>query len=299
MLQILKSRSLVKKSELAELLETNPRNIIELKRELETAGYDIETVSGKNGGYRLRDEGLLTTPDLTPAETEALQEVLLYLRSSDITLRKDAESALEKVLSVTLNEHDSDDIYSSGTRLAISQKELQKRYEKILAALHLRHRLIISYRPSNRKVEKIVMHPYGMFVYRGMWYLVGYSEKRKREATLKLNRIEEIEEMEVSYSIPDDFSIRRYASSYGISIHGDNHLKCQIRGRYYISEYIYGENQKITPLSDDLILFEADFPNEMTLKSFVMNLGADCEVTEPQWLIGFLKEESEKIAKMY
>ena len=298
MLRILKARPVTKKQELAELLETNPRNIIELKRELETAGYNIEVTSGPNGGYRLVEEGMLATPDLTKEESEALQEVLLYLKSNRVTLRKDAESALEKVLAVSLKEGSGENIVSSGTRLAMPLSQLQSVYETILHAIEDNHRIRITYKTGNQKTSTWVIHPYGMFLYKGMWYLVGYRE-HDHEVTLKLNRILKLEVLNLPFSKPSDFSIRKYATNYGISVEGDNHLKCMIANRFYISEYIYGDNQKIEPIDDKTILFEADFPNELTLKSFVLDLASDCRVLEPEWLAEYLKEESEKVHSLY
>ena len=50
MLTLLNSRGLLSKTELAELLETNVRNIPEFKRELEIAGYTIDSIPGRYGG---------------------------------------------------------------------------------------------------------------------------------------------------------------------------------------------------------------------------------------------------------
>ncbi len=299
MLRILKSHSLLKKGELAEMLETNPRNIIELKKELEVAGYEIETVSGPDGGYRLRDDSLLAVPDLTMEELDALKEVLSYLRSTKTALRKDAESALEKVLGASVKqEGETAEVYSSGIRLAMDQKEIAARYEFLQKAIQSQTRVKLSYRMRNTKVDSWTVHPYGLFLYKGMWYLVAYREK-DHEITLKLNRIVSMEETGVKFSRPDDFDIRKYASSYGIPIKGERHLKCLISKRYYISEYIYGENQKIRAVDDDTVLMEADFPNEMSMKSFVLDLGSDCTVISPKWLKDYLKEESKKISEKY
>ena len=53
MLLLLNTHKRLSIAELASLLETNPRNIIEFKKELETAGYAINTYIGKYGGYEL------------------------------------------------------------------------------------------------------------------------------------------------------------------------------------------------------------------------------------------------------
>ena len=50
MLLLLKARGFLTKEELAQLLETNIRNISEYRKELEEAGYRIESTTGKYGG---------------------------------------------------------------------------------------------------------------------------------------------------------------------------------------------------------------------------------------------------------
>ena len=58
MLRLLNTGKIFKASELADRLETNTRNIFEYKTELEDAGYLIESIPGRYGGYRLVKSGL-------------------------------------------------------------------------------------------------------------------------------------------------------------------------------------------------------------------------------------------------
>ena len=58
MLQLLRARGRMQINEIARELETNPRNIREFKKELETAGYVIRQFTGKYGGYQLDEEVL-------------------------------------------------------------------------------------------------------------------------------------------------------------------------------------------------------------------------------------------------
>lgn len=58
---ILYTRDIMSIKELAEELDTNPRNIPEFRKELEAAGYPIETVSGRYGGYRLKKTDFFPT----------------------------------------------------------------------------------------------------------------------------------------------------------------------------------------------------------------------------------------------
>ena len=56
MLQLLKARGKMNTTQLATELEVNPRNIREFKKELVLAGYNVEEVKGRYGGYILNDE---------------------------------------------------------------------------------------------------------------------------------------------------------------------------------------------------------------------------------------------------
>lgn len=298
MLRILKTRSLVKKQDLADLLETNPRNIIELKKELEIAGYPIDYKPGPNGGYQLAESGSLIVPDLTSMETIALQEVLSYLRSTNTTLRKEAEEALEKVLSAGMSVSQKDNMMVSGTRLSMDYRRLQQYYEIIRTSIYSSVRLKVSYRPRNKEIKEWIIHPYGLFLYRDMWYMVGYREYDK-VITMKLNRIVNLEQTTIKFHKPDDFNIRDYVSNYGLSIGEKQRVRLLIRKRYYLSEYLYGEDQIITPIDDDTVLFEVTMQGDISIKQFVLNLGADCEVLEPQWLKDEILQEAEKIINQY
>ena len=73
-IQILSARDLVNTKELADVLETNPRNIKEYIKELEECGYQIYSITGKNGGYRLDKSETIPSLKLTVSEKEVLLE---------------------------------------------------------------------------------------------------------------------------------------------------------------------------------------------------------------------------------
>ena len=81
MLQILNTGRVYKISELAQMLETNPRNIVEYKKELEECGYYIDTIPGRYGGYKLEQTTILPSLKLLPEEKELLLEIMNYINS--------------------------------------------------------------------------------------------------------------------------------------------------------------------------------------------------------------------------
>ena len=74
MLQLLRSRGFMTREELAQELDTNVRNILEYRKELEEAGYVIEGTTGKYGGYQLKSGTLLPVAGLYEEELRSLQE---------------------------------------------------------------------------------------------------------------------------------------------------------------------------------------------------------------------------------
>ena len=54
MLNYLNSRNIASKEDIAAYLETNERNVVEYRKCLEEAGYIINVVKGKYGGYSLK-----------------------------------------------------------------------------------------------------------------------------------------------------------------------------------------------------------------------------------------------------
>ena len=85
MLQILSSGRVYKGQELADILETNVRNIAEYRTVLEMAGYYIEGIPGKYGGYRLITQSVIPTVRLNEAEQRALSSGAI-LRAATISL---------------------------------------------------------------------------------------------------------------------------------------------------------------------------------------------------------------------
>lgn len=99
MLTILSDGQIHKTSELARALETEPRNIIEYKWELEMAGYFIESTTGRYGGYRLDVDKCFPSLKLTKKEIKALKDVKELVNSIDNSVNKtDLDLAIGKIL---------------------------------------------------------------------------------------------------------------------------------------------------------------------------------------------------------
>ena len=114
--------------------------------------------------------------------------------------------------------------------------------------------------------------------------MVAFCEKRQKVLDFKICRIEEYNTLEENYSIDENFSSENYIKNC-IGIYTGNEIKVilEIRNdfRYIIKEKIWVDNQKITDF-DDYILFEANMRGYNEIKSWILSMGSNVKVIEPE-----------------
>lgn len=314
MLQLLNSGRVFKVSELANLLETNPRNIIEYKRELEDAGYFIVSIPGKFGGYQLDKSSIIPSLKLTEEEKKILQVASDYLNARGDFL--DAElyqKAIAKIFSSmnTLPLVDETFIIP-GVTLVMSNEELHKRYATIEKCISKKTKISIDFLSTDNVVRTRIIHPYKLFMFNNAWFVIGYCELANDIRYFKLNRIESFTEVNQKFRVLLSYNERDYFDKTGFKIgidwsknswdgastkvEGDwVHIKLELSGKpaMYVKEYKYGENQIVTPIDKDATILECDMHYKYNTVKFVLGFGADCKVLEPKWL----KEEVVSIAQ--
>jgi predicted DNA-binding transcriptional regulator YafY len=299
MLMILKTRKFIKKAELAQMLETNPRNIIELKRELETAGYVIEVINGPYGGYSLVDSTLLPLASLNQQERSAMLVAAPFLLTSKDPLFSDEfRQAMEKMLA---NEKISEPIQiasTAGWQLAMDKETLQQYLSILSSAILSAKRVELCYKPQNKASKAYLIEPRELVQVNGLWYVLCQDSQRGL-ATYKINRIQEMKVTDRSFRLDEDFTVKKAVTPYGHNVSKPIQCVFHIKNREYLSEYVFGENQQIDWISDDEYVLSVELRGEHSIMQFVLQLGSDCEVIEPQELKNKVFQECKKMVKMY
>ena len=308
MLQLLNSGKVYKISELADILETNPRNIIEYRKELEYAGYFIEQKTGKYGGYYLDKSKIIPALKFSEDEKKAVVEASSFLRSrSDFPWAKDFDTAVGKIFSSVKNpESELYDLSVIDKRpLAMSSEELLKRFNAINDSIKKERKLNIEYLSNDNEVRSRTIHPYKLFIYNNAWFVIGFCELASDIRVFKINRIERYSltdkkfRKSLAYNERDYFDENGFkggADKTGSTKHDDwTHIKLKLKGApaMYIKEYIYGKSQTITAVDKNTTILECDMQYRSNTLRFVLGFGTDCEVLEPSWL----KDEVIKTAK--
>lgn len=82
--------------------------------------------------------------------------------------------------------------------------------EVLRAAVWRSCKLQVQYRKQNGEVSRRILHPYGLIVKQGAWYLAAYCEEAGEVRTFKCERLAAVQLMDEICTIPDNFSLQTY-----------------------------------------------------------------------------------------
>ena len=290
MLQILNSGRVYKASELADLLETNPRNIIEYKKELEEAGYYIISIPGKFGGYQLDKTAIMPSLKFTEEEKKAITDGAGYLEArNDFLLKKDFQTAMSKIYSsMRYNEPQVEPLVLDRFPLSMQNKEIVDRYNALEKCILRQLNIKLQYLSLKNEMTDRIFHPYRLFMYNNAWYVIGFDEKTGEIRYFKLNRIKNFEiRSEQKFRRLLTYNESDYFDEYGMKQNGEWYpIKLQLFDQYamLVKERVYGKNQTVEELEDGSSILACEMQNKENIKVFVLGFGEHCKVLEPEWL---------------
>lgn len=303
LLHILNCKEVMSKNELANILEINPRNIIEYVKELQVAGYDIVSVKGRFGGYHLNKNNVLPSLSLTKDEINLLKESCSFLENQqDFLHYNDYVNVLGKILSSSEFPTTSNNILTIIERypLAMPKEELLERHNIFSMAMDKNKKCRIEYLSSHNTVKTHILHPYKVFVYNGSWFVLAWNETVHDFGYFKLNRIQRVEIVDEKFDKLKTYNETLYLDEFGMKQNGKYyHIKLELRDLYtVICERVYGKNQVITKVDDHTTILECDMQNKRMILTFVLSFGGKAKVIEPDWLKeDILKEATSIIEK--
>lgn len=183
MLLILKAnatkQSPINSKELAQALEVNPRNIREYKRELITAGYNIQEIKGRYGGYYLDETSIFPALRLDKQEEQALLEAKHFIQTQQFEKKSSFNSAVDKVLNSSRDMNLIFPIYMDDPNIQMSKKELSMLHT-VQDALEINHSIELTYQAKRQQAsETYLVDPYELIHYHDAYYVLGYNHTRQ------------------------------------------------------------------------------------------------------------------------
>lgn len=294
MLMILFARDVVSIRELAKLLETNPRNVPEYRKELEAAGYTITTVEGKYGGYRINKKDFFPTVHLDESEMKTMSDSFEYLtKRLDFPSLPAYRSAMEKMFAANhykMERHDELLIIPRHP-LAMPQEEIQRRYVALRYCADNRVKMEIEYRSNDNHMRRRVIHPYKLYMYDDAWFVLAYCELVKEIRYFKINRITRFftlpDTFDYVYSYREGSAWHEWLDEYGMKRNGEWYeVKLKFTGRFAMlaQDYLYGKDQVTECVDENTTILTMKMQYRDSIPNFVLKFGGFCEVLEPQWL---------------
>ena len=179
MLQLLKARGKMNTTQLASELEVNPRNIREFKKELVLAGYNVEEVKGRYGGYILNDQYDLPVTIFSDEQKDALVQSYKFMRTQkdfkQLSLYCDA---MDKIIA-TSKISSNDSLHYMSNSIKLDQKT-STMIDKAQQAINLGLCVLLSYQSLQDETPKeFEVEPYEIIHYHKSYYLIGFSLLRK------------------------------------------------------------------------------------------------------------------------
>lgn len=307
MLHILYGRKgIVSKQELAEKLETNPRNISEFKKELETAGYSIESVRGKYGGYILKEESVFPSLTFNESEKASINEALTYLaKQPNFIYYTQFESAMDKVKSKVKNRGvSSETIYMNDSLQTLNHEEYEM-FLKLTLAKDQRKEVEFSYL-SNRsdEFESRRVRPYEVIVNNDGCYVLVDDITPNKIKTFKFFKI--ITKRMHSLHVCEKEFLRD--SMFKVSEHTGKHAL--MKEMYEVELKIKGlqarlinereiENTLDKTWIEDTLYIHFMMEGNLRVKQFILSLGSNCEVIRPKQLKEEIRTEYIKSLQTY
>ncbi len=291
-------------SSLSKELELSQRTI---KRYLAFLKYEFDApivYSRTKRGYYYTEKWNFPFPNLTEGELLSLFiTVNLLGEFKGTSLEKDMISLQKKLelLFAKKSKIGEESFLHILLKPLKPKKDIKEVFSKVFRAIKERKKLKIKYWVIHRRelTERIV-EPYLIFNSEGVWYFVGFCELRKGFRDFALDRIEEIEVLDETYT-PKSFNFKDYLGKAFKIYKGNAQSITLIFDSYeanWIKERIWHPTQEIKELPDGRLLFKIK-ANPEEIKRWIIGYGSAVEVLEPLSLREELKKEVSKLSKIY
>ena len=210
-LALLQTHGRMSGSELAQRLEVNIRTLRRYIIMLQDLGIPIESERGRNGAYVLSAGFKLPPMMFTNEEALALTVGLISARRLNLAdTDRAVESALAKLervmpLDLKSSVRALTETITLDLNTATSTPPSEMVLSEMSSAAQLQRRVHIHYHPNQGEDTERDFDPYGLTYYLNRWYVVGYCHLRQNLRSFRLDRITQINIVDVNFERPPHF----------------------------------------------------------------------------------------------
>ncbi len=276
--------------ELAEHFEVSQRTIYRDLDKLLVAGIPVTMIQGKGGGIYL-DENFAF--DKTILDTQDQQQILWALKSLS-SLHIEEYQNLLKRMQIIFQQESQDWLEVDFTSWHQDQ-EMNHRFDLLKKFIFKHQVMTFDYMNGQGQKSFREVYPVKIFFKGNSWYLQAYEKKKESYRTYKLSRMSFIKGKDEYFDknqLPKQTPIAYQEETQDIDVI----LKFQKSlGSFVYDEFSYQDIQEM----DDGYFVTTKICQHQWLLSFLLSFGSGVEVIEPISLRQQLKDEIEKIKKLY
>ncbi len=295
---------LIKSKELSEEFNLSPRSIRRIISDLRDIGYDIESVSGPHGGYRLNRSNIILPVRLSDQEMLHWQTIENTVSSSDINNKDEVLKTLSVIsIQSQLQSSYTPDIYTTRIMLPERQKHIDFVHKTLTDAMMLKQRVEIKYQGHKTKIEDVEwreFRPQQFQIFNHIQYIKGYYNTESDSfRTLRLSRFIDIRIINKKYSFNENFEADNNNAPFSQNVYKKYAVKLKIfKGPHDLLDYQYGDRQSVEEFEDYYIV-NFDLEGDRIIINLVLSLGINCELLEPQSIRDQIKKEYEILNNIY
>lgn len=291
-------------SDVAKEFKISVRTAHRYLLELDSMGVPLYTEPGRNGGYRVLSNRVL--PPVIFSEDEALAiffafQSLQYYNS--LPFEVDIESASRKLFLALPNDTKPQIENLKSTLIFWHQKRETKTplLKELIQKTAQKRAIKIRYQSQEQVTDRII-YPIGVYSNEGLWYVPAFDYEKQETRLFRADRITSVEEVPVSFpSEPPTESLTKLLNSYKIKSPIHLYIELSEKGLMRCRDNPYFETN-IHPNPDgfggfiDTIIDKSDLN---FASQFIMSLGEDATVIEPEEMRQSLLSFAKKILAQY
>ncbi len=293
---------------LSHLLEVSSRTVrrdIEELKLFYNAPIAFDKV--KNGYYYTEDSFYIKDMFFNESEIDAIG-----LLESSIALWKNtiAENVLHSIFQKLIASLDSysqkNTLSRKITYISAPQSNICNTvFSDVFLALKEQKEISFAYRPLQKQtfLERKIQ-PYHVVCQRGNWYVIGFDYYKEAIRLFSFARMKDSHILDKTFTVPEDFDYRDWIDeNFGVYASEQDVYKVRLLfarevGAFALSEK-FTENQSVEEKADGSVEVSFATTQFSEILRFVLSQGSTVRVLEPEELIDAVKEEAEKVRKLY
>ncbi|WP_040213429.1 helix-turn-helix transcriptional regulator [Clostridium polynesiense] len=280
--------------ELAEYFEVSIKTIQRDIERISFAGIPVVSYKGKNGGYGLMEDYLISKSYFTQSEKDILLTAVEGV--SRAYNHKDFQNIAEKLMLLQKNnEGKKKSDFIIDLSYWGSNDKNKRRIDILKTSIENRNAVEFLYIDINGVSTQRIIEPLSIILKVSSWYLYGYCRVREDFRLFKLSRIRELIKLEERFqpkNIPES-----------IDFYKDTREKVKILLKFNSKALSrldnYFEIEDLQFNDDGFIYVTAEFPEDEWIYEMILSFGDNVEILEPYHIREVIKNKASRIYGKY